>query len=42
MKEQHTGKASAKGGTDWKRLRSLSDTEIRSAVEADPEARRQT
>ena len=40
MKEQHTGKASAKGGTtDWKRLDSLSDKEIRSAIEADPEAR---
>jgi len=40
MKEQHTGKASAKGGkTDWKRLDSLSEKEIRSAIEADPEAR---
>ena len=40
MKERHTGKASAKGGTtDWKRLDSLSDKEIRSAIEADPEAR---
>src|ERR1035438_8919221 len=40
MKEQHTGKASAKGGTtDWKRLDSLSHKEIRSAIEADPEAR---
>jgi uncharacterized protein (DUF4415 family) len=40
MKEQHTGKASAKGGkTDWKRLESLSGKEIRSAVEADPQAR---
>ena len=40
MKEQHTDKASAKGGkTDWKRLDSLSDKEIRSAIEADPEAR---
>jgi uncharacterized protein (DUF4415 family) len=25
--------------TDWNRLRSLSDKEIRSAIEADPEAR---
>lgn len=40
LKEQHTDKASAKGGTtDWKRLASLSDKEIRSAIEADPEAR---
>jgi uncharacterized protein (DUF4415 family) len=40
MKEQPTGKASAKGGaTDWKRLRALSDRSIRTAVKADPEAR---
>jgi uncharacterized protein (DUF4415 family) len=43
MKEQPTGKASAKTSakarTDWKRLRSLSDQEIRNAVERDPEAR---
>ncbi len=40
MKEQHSGKASAKGGaTDWNRLRSLSDKDIRGAIEADPEAR---
>lgn len=43
MNEQPTGKASsktsAKGRTDWKHLRSLSDREIRSAVEKDPEAR---
>jgi uncharacterized protein (DUF4415 family) len=38
MKEQHTGKASAKSGTNWKRLRSLPDEEIRSAVEGDPDA----
>jgi uncharacterized protein (DUF4415 family) len=39
MKERHTGKASAKGGTtDWKRLELLSDKEIRSAIESDPEA----
>ena len=39
MKERHTGNASAKGGkADWKRLESLSDKEIRSAIEADPEA----
>jgi uncharacterized protein (DUF4415 family) len=40
MKERHTGKVSAKDGTtDWKRLGSVSDKEIRRAVEADPEAR---
>ena len=40
MKERHTGKALAKGGTtDWKRLGSLSDKEIRRGVETDPEAR---
>ena len=44
MKERHTGKAQARGTsrggtTDWKRLGSLSDKEIRRAVEADPEAR---
>lgn len=40
MKERHTGKVSAKSHTtDWKRLGDLSDKEIRSAIEADPEAR---
>lgn len=40
MKKQPTGKDSAKSGvTDWKRLRSMGDKEIRSAIDADPEAR---
>jgi hypothetical protein len=40
MKEKHTGKATAKSGaTDWNRLRTLSEKDIRAAVEADPEAR---
>ena len=39
MNEQRTGKASAKGVTDWKHLRELTDKEIRSAIEADPESR---
>ncbi len=43
MNEKPTGRASsrktAKTLTDWKRLRSLSDREIRNAVEKDPEAR---
>ena len=40
MKGRPTGKASAKGGkTDWKRLDSLHDKDIRSAIESDPEVR---
>jgi len=43
MNGKPTGKASAKASaktqTDWKRLGSLSDREIRAAIEKDPEAR---
>ena len=40
MKERPTGKASAKSGaTNWERLRALSDKDIRSALESDPEVR---
>ena len=39
MKEQHTGKALAKAGTNWKHLRVLSDNNSRSSIESDPEAR---
>jgi uncharacterized protein (DUF4415 family) len=43
MNGKPTGKASSKTSaktlTDWKRLRSLSDREIRKAIEKDPEAR---
>lgn len=40
MKEKLTGKRSAKkGATDWKRLRALSDKDIRAAVKTDPDAR---
>jgi len=43
MNEKPTGKASsrkpAKTLTDWKRLRSLSDREIKNAIEKDPEPR---
>jgi uncharacterized protein (DUF4415 family) len=43
MNQKRTGKASSrkptKSLTDWKRLRSLSDREIRNAIEKDPEAR---
>lgn len=42
MNKKRTGntssKASAKTRTRWKRLRSLSDREIRNAIEKDPEA----
>lgn len=39
MKEKRTGKSSAKSRSDWKRLRALSDRQIRHAVERDPEVR---
>jgi uncharacterized protein (DUF4415 family) len=39
MKEKRTRRASIKGGTDWNRLRSQSDRQIRRTVEGDPEAR---
>src|SRR6266851_1380374 len=39
MKEKRTGRSSVKNGSDWKRLRSLSDRQIRRALESDPEAR---
>lgn len=43
MNGKRTGKASSKASaktrTDWKRLRSLSDREIRNAIGKDPEAR---
>ena len=39
MKEKRTGKSSAKSGSDWKRIRSLSDRQIRHAVELDAEVR---
>ena len=39
MKGKHTGTVSAKKGTDWARVRSLRDREIRKAIAADPEAR---
>lgn len=38
MKEKRTGEFSATPtGTDWDRLRSLTDTQIRTALESDPE-----
>ncbi len=39
MKEKRTGRSSVKARSDWKRLRSLSDRQIRRAIESDGEAR---
>ena len=40
MKEKHTGKASlSASATNWERLRALTDQEIRSGLNADPEVR---
>lgn len=39
MKGHRTGKAFAKAATDWKRLRSITDREIREAIAEDPDAR---
>ena len=39
MKEKRTAKTAVKERTDWKRLRSRSDRQVRSAIESDPEAR---
>ena len=39
MKEKRTGRTSGRAGTDWKRIRSRSDRQVRRAIDADPEAR---
>ena len=39
MKEKRTGNTSIRERTDWNRLHSLSDLQIRRAIESDPEAR---
>jgi len=39
MNGKRTGKVSARTGTDWKRVRSLKDSQIREAIESDPDAR---
>jgi uncharacterized protein (DUF4415 family) len=39
MREKRTGKTSVSERTDWKRLRSLSDRQVRRAIASDPEAR---
>ena len=38
MREKRTGTASAKESSNWKRLRSRTDSQIRQAIKADPEA----
>jgi uncharacterized protein (DUF4415 family) len=38
MKEKRTGNTSSEERTDWRRLRSLSDRQIRRAIESDPDA----
>ncbi len=39
MKEKRTGGLLAKQGSDWKRVRSMSDRQIRMGLASDPEAR---
>ena len=39
MREKRTGKTSARTGSDWKRLASLTERQIRRAIETDPDAR---
>ena len=39
MREKRTGRTSAKAASDWKRVRSLSDAQVRRAIQTDPEAR---
>jgi len=39
MRGKRTGKTSGKGRSDWKRVRSLTDRQVRRAIEADREAR---
>ena len=39
MKEKLTGKTSGKAGSNWERLRILSDRQIWRGIEADPDAK---
>ncbi len=39
MREKRTGRTSGKAGSDWTRIRSLSDRQVRRAIETDPEVR---
>jgi len=38
MKEKRTGRTSVRLGTDWNRLRSLTDRQIGQGIETDPDA----
>jgi uncharacterized protein (DUF4415 family) len=37
MREKRIGKTSGKARSDWKRVRSLSDRQVRRAIKADPD-----
>src|SRR5437867_1300389 len=39
MREKRTGITSTKAASDWKRVRSLSDSQIRRAIQTDPDVR---
>ena len=39
MSKKRTAKSPVKTGTDWERLRNLTDAQIRRAAESDPDAR---
>jgi uncharacterized protein (DUF4415 family) len=39
MKEKRIGKTSAKAGSDWERVRSLTDRQIRQSIRANPEVK---
>jgi uncharacterized protein (DUF4415 family) len=39
MREKRTGTASSKERSDWKRVRSLTDRQIRRSIEGDPNVR---
>jgi uncharacterized protein (DUF4415 family) len=39
MKEKRTGRASTEAGSDWGRLRSLTDGQVRRAIRADREVK---
>jgi uncharacterized protein (DUF4415 family) len=39
MKEKRTGRSSAKLSSDWNRVGSLNDREVRRAIQSDPDAR---
>jgi len=39
MKKKRTGESSVQANSNWKRLRSMSDVQIRRAIEREPEVR---